>query len=233
MSRLESRFDLARPPRLPLILPSILSADFANLAADCRGVLSKGADGLHVDVMDGHFVPNLTMGPAIVKSLRAALPEVWLDVHLMVNDPGPMLEPFAKAGANHLTVHAEVVPQDQRSAMAQRIRDLGCTPGLALNPDRPIDLDAASFADFDMILVMSVFPGFSGQAFIEESLERCRAVRSKVGPNTRIEMDGGISPANADKVREAGCDVLVSASALFGVQDNARQGVLDQLRGKA
>jgi ribulose-phosphate 3-epimerase len=226
-----ARLDLSHPPRLPMVLPSILSADFARLGEECRLVLGLGADGLHVDVMDGHFVPNLTMGPAIVKSLRAALPDAWLDVHLMVTDPGQMLVPFAKAGADHLTFHAEVVPAADRAAMAGRIRDLGCTAGLALNPDRPIETDADSFGLFDMVLVMSVFPGFSGQSFIEDSIERCREVRQLVGNSVRVEMDGGIAPDTAKRVREAGCDMLVAASAIFGVQDDAKQEVIENLRG--
>ncbi len=214
-----------------MVLPSILSADFARLGDDCREVLAMGADGLHVDVMDGHFVPNLTMGPAVVKSLRKALPAAWLDVHLMVDDPGPMLEPFAQAGADHLTVHAEVVPEAQRAAMVERIHGLGCSAGLALNPDRPIEADEASFGLFDLILIMSVYPGFSGQSFIPEAVERCRRARQLAPKTVRIEMDGGIAPETAPAVRAAGCELLVSASAIFGVESVARQRVIDELRG--
>jgi len=214
-----------------MVLPSILSADFARLGDDCQQMLAAGADGLHLDVMDGHFVPNLTMGPAVVKSLRKALPAAWLDVHLMVNDPGPMLEPFAEAGADHLTVHAEVVPDAQRAAMVELIHSLGCSAGLALNPDRPIEADVASFGLFDLILVMSVFPGFSGQSFIAESVARCKQVRRSAPPTVRIEMDGGIAPDTAPRVRAAGCELLVSGSVLFGAKLTDRHGVIDVLRG--
>ncbi len=222
------------PPRLPLVAPSILSADFADMAADCRAVLDRsggkrGADLLHVDVMDGHFVPNLTMGPALVASLRKAIPDAFLDVHVMVTDPGQYIEPFAKAGANHLTFHIEPAIDPRagtgRSPLSQgydpvelaaKVRATGMTAGLAINPPTSVDTILPLVPHFDLILVMSVNPGFSGQAFIPEVLSKVRAVRPLLRPNQRLEMDGGIAPENTSLVQEAGCDVLVAASAIFG-----------------
>lgn len=245
---------LRTPNRLPLIAPSILSADFADLARDCRGVLGTRsgtpgpgaacADLLHIDVMDGHFVPNLTMGPALVAGLRRALPEAFLDVHVMVTDPVQYIEPFAKAGANHLTFHVEPV-LDTRSGtgmsplsagydpvdLAERIRAAGMSAGIALNPPTAVETIASYLEAFDLILVMSVNPGFSGQAFISESLDKARRIRERLRPDQRLQMDGGIGPDNAGRVREAGCDVLVAASSIFGVPPDERGGVIARLRG--
>ena len=207
------------PPAQPLVAPSILSADFGCLAEECRSVIEGGADLLHVDVMDGHFVPNLSMGPAVCQSVRAHFPDVPIDVHLMVEDPDAFLEPFAKAGADHLTVHVEVTSDP--AATAQRIRDLGCSPGLALNPETPIETLLPHIEAFDLALVMSVHPGYSGQTFIPEVLEKVRVLRARHGDALRIEADGGVSPKTAPACREAGYDVLVSASSVFGSSDRA------------
>lgn len=242
---------LTHPPRLPLIAPSILSADFANLADDCRHILSPPdaptdhhADLLHVDVMDGHFVPNLTMGPALVAALHRAIPDAFLDVHVMVTDPIQYVRPFADAGANHLTFHIEpALDTTAGSGMAPRsegydpielasaIHDAGMTVGLAINPPTPLSDHILELAPaFDLILVMSVNPGFSGQDFIPESLDKTRALRAHLGPDVRIQMDGGITPSNAPAVRDAGCDVIVAASAIFGQKTAIRPQIVDALR---
>ena len=220
---------LSAPPSQPLVAPSILSADFSRLAEECQSVLDSGADLLHVDIMDGHFVPNLSMGPAICASLRKHFPEVYLDIHLMVEEPGKFLEPFIDAGADHLTVHVEVV--DDPVAMATTIRELGASPGLALNPETPVEAVMPYVEAFDLILVMSVHPGYSGQAFIPEVLDKVRALRAKFGDAIRIEADGGVSPKTAPACREAGYDVLVSASSVFGSND--RTADIAAIRGTA
>ncbi len=204
------------------------------MAAECRSVLEAGADLLHLDVMDGHFVPNLTMGPDMCIGVRKAFPDVLLDVHLMVTDPAQYIEPFAKSGASHLTFHIEVAPtKGAIHELSARIRARGMTAGIAINPPTPLDrlTSALDPNDVDLVLVMSVNPGFSGQAFIDETLDKTRALRKLLGPGKRIQMDGGVKPANSSAVTEAGCDVLVAASAVFGVPNDRRAGVIKQLRG--
>lgn len=218
------------PARLPLIAPSILSADFAVMGAECRGVLEAGADLLHLDVMDGHFVPNLTMGPDLCRCLRRALPGAFLDVHLMVTDPGRFVEPFHKAGANHLTFHVEVAGGKAGRELASRIRGLGMTAGIAVNPETPVDGVLELLDAVDLVLVMSVHPGYSGQAFIGEVLRKTEGVHSRLRPDQRLEMDGGISPSNVASVRKAGCDVIVAATAIFGLEPAQRAGAIGRLR---
>jgi len=224
---------LSNPPKLPLIAPSILSADFARMGDECRLILEQGGDLLHLDVMDGHFVPNLTMGPALCASLRKALPDAYLDVHLMVTDPAMYFEPFAKAGANHVSFHVEAVAAADVGKLVDRVHALGMHAGLVINPPTPVERILPLVSIPDLILVMSVNPGFSGQAFIPEVLDKTRLIRSKLRPNQRLEMDGGIGTGNAKAVRDAGCDVIVAASAVFGVPSAQRGQVIAALRGSA
>lgn len=222
---------LTAPEQLPLVAPSILSADFAALSDDCGHALESGGDLLHVDIMDGHFVPNLTMGPELVRRLRAALPEAFLDVHLMVTDPANFFEPFARAGANHVTFHVEVTPSPRVVELIERVHGLGMTAGLAINPPTGVEAILPHMGKADLLLVMSVNPGFSGQSFIESVLEKTRWLKGLMRLDQRLQMDGGINLSNAARVREAGCDVLVAATAFFGVARGQRAEVARGLRG--
>lgn len=203
----------------PLVAPSILSADFACLGEDIKRLEEAGADWIHVDVMDGHFVPNLTIGPPIIKALRktTTLP---FDVHLMIEKPERYLEDFANAGADIITVHAETCPHLHRTLTA--IRELGCLAGVSLNPSTPVNVIENVLDQLDLVLIMSVNPGFGGQSFIPQSLDKLRQVKTMIGERQiYIEVDGGVSPDNTAQVRAAGAQVLVAGNAVFKAPDMA------------
>jgi ribulose-phosphate 3-epimerase len=203
------------------IAPSLLSADFRNLERAVRAAEEGGADLLHLDVMDGHFVPNLTFGPLVVEAVRRVT-RLPLDVHLMVEPPEPLLEPFRRAGADLITVHVEAVRHLQRTLA--EIRRLGARAGVALNPATPPEAVEYVWGDLDLILVMSVNPGFAGQGFLPQVLPKIRRLRAEAqrrGWDGWISVDGGIGPDTARLVADAGADTLVAGSAVFGQPDAA------------
>lgn len=205
-----------------LLAPSILSADFAALGAEVAEAEASGADWIHVDVMDGHFVPNITLGPPIVKAVKAhtSLP---LDVHLMIENPERYIAEFAAAGASVITVHAEACVHLHR--VVHQIKELGIMAGVAINPGTPASAVREVLEDVDMVLVMTVNPGFGGQAFIPNTMRKIRQIREWANEinhsNLRIEVDGGVAENTAPIVAEAGADVLVAGNAVFGRTDRA------------
>ena len=220
-------------PRSVRIAPSILSADFARLGAELRAVTDAGADLIHIDVMDGHFVPNITIGPGVVKALKphSGLP---FDVHLMIAPVDPFIPQFASAGADIITVHAEAGPHLHRSLAL--IRDQGCQAGVSLNPSTPADAVAPVLDAVDLVLVMSVNPGFAGQSFIASQLDKLARLRRMIddtGHDIALEVDGGIDAETGRRAAEAGADILVAGTAAFAGSEEAYAENILRLRGNA
>lgn len=201
------------------IAPSVLGADFAKLGEEIRDADASGVDLLHLDIMDGHFVPNISFGPAIVKTINE-LTDKFLDVHLMLSEPHKYFEAFVKAGADSITFHIEVHPDP--TVYAGQLKSMGVEAGVSLNPDTPAEKVLPFLKELDLLLVMSVFPGFGGQAFIESALETIARAREYIDSNgcpTKIAVDGGVDDTNAARIAEAGADILVMGSAFFKSDD--------------
>jgi len=210
------------------VAPSILSADFSRLGEEIKAVEAAGADLIHVDVMDGHFVPNITIGPLIVQAVRKVT-KLPLDVHLMIENPELYIADFAKAGADYITVHAEAAVHLHR--LVQSIREhKDVRAGVSLNPATPLEELDYILDELDLVLIMSVNPGFGGQAFIPSALRKIRELRQRIDDrklNVEIEVDGGVKPENAAEIAGAGADILVAGSAVYGAKDykSAIQGI--------
>lgn len=203
-----------------VIAPSILSANFARLGEEVDNVLAAGADWVHFDVMDNHYVPNLTIGPLVCEALRKHGVTAPIDVHLMVEPVDRLIPDFAKAGASHISFHPEASKHVHRSV--QLIKSLGCQAGLVLNPATPVEVLDYMLDEIDYVLLMSVNPGFGGQAFIASTLDKLRAVRARIdasGRPIRLEVDGGVKPDNIGQIARAGADSFVAGSAIFGAPD--------------
>ncbi len=209
------------------VAPSLLSANFANLERDMRIVEDVGCEILHLDIMDGHFVPNISFGVPVTRSIRQAT-SLFLDVHLMISDPQTYAEPFVKAGADHITFHAEVasgsgktpdIIRDDLVELVDCVHELGATAGVSINPDTEVSAIEAILDRVEMVLVMSVWPGFGGQSFIEGVLPKVRQLRDRMRPDQRVQIDGGIDVDTVERAVQAGADLLVAGSAVFGKAD--------------
>ena len=214
----------------PWIAPSILSADFARLGEDVTGVLAAGADIVHFDVMDNHYVPNLTIGPLVCEALRKHGVTAPIDVHLMVKPVDRLIPDFAKAGATYISFHPEASEHIDRTIGL--IRELGCKPGLVFNPATPLSFLDHTLEQLDLVLIMSVNPGFGGQSFIPGALDKLREVRRRIdasGRAVRLEVDGGVKADNIGAIAAAGADTFVAGSAIFGAKDYAQ--VIGAMRG--
>jgi ribulose-phosphate 3-epimerase len=212
-----------------MIAPSILSADFTRLGEEISAVAKAGADVIHIDVMDGHFVPNITIGPLVVKAVRT-ITDLPLDVHLMIENADAYLEDFAKAGADWITVHVETGYHLHRTI--HRIKELGKKAGAVLNPATPLSSLEEILPDLDLVMLMTVNPGFGGQSFIESSLTKIRQLKKMIddrGLNVGIEVDGGVSPKTIGSIAAAGANIFVAGSAVFGQSDYAK--VIAELKG--
>jgi len=210
-------------PQDTVIAPSILSADFARLGEEVDKVLAAGADWVHFDVMDNHYVPNLTIGPLVCEALRRHGVTAPIDVHLMVEPVDALVPMFARAGASHVSFHPEASRHVHRTI--QLIKSSGCAAGLVLNPATPVDVLDYVLEDLDYVLLMSVNPGFGGQSFIPSTLDKLRVVRERIGRSgkaIRLEVDGGVKPDNIGEIARAGADTFVAGSAIFGQPDYAK-----------
>jgi ribulose-phosphate 3-epimerase len=205
---------------LPVLAPSILAADFTKLGDDIKATLKGGVNWIHCDIMDGHFVPNISYGPGIVKAAKKAAPEAFIDVHLMIENPDEYVENFVEAGADLISVHYETCPHLHRSI--QNIKKYGLMAGVVVNPATPLHNIEPILDEVDLVLIMSVNPGFGGQSFIQSSYQRLRElaqIREDNGLGYLIQVDGGVSLKNIKKVAEAGADVLVAGSSVFSAED--------------